>query len=124
MEEVPDDEEKAAQWLQDLFKRKDQMQESFHKHGDFFTSSGVAPIKSYVTKRRLYPMLNTFGWAIVILTPMLYYLARLLFSGELVYFSIGAGILIACKYTMQNIFFRKLNAAISFRSQSIITFSV
>lgn len=42
---IPDTEAEAAEWLHEVFRYKDRMQESFHTHGDFFTSSGVAPIE-------------------------------------------------------------------------------
>uniref|UniRef100_A0A1B0EYC0 Phospholipid/glycerol acyltransferase domain-containing protein n=1 Tax=Phlebotomus papatasi TaxID=29031 RepID=A0A1B0EYC0_PHLPP len=93
LNDVPDKDEEAAEWLQEMFRRKDRMQESFHKHGDFFTSSGVPRLNQYEYKPRLRTLLNTTGWAIVTLTPMTFYLVKMLLSGEIIFFSIGAGIL-------------------------------
>lgn len=42
---ISDDENEAAEWLHETFRHKDKLQESFHTHGDFFTGSGVKPIK-------------------------------------------------------------------------------
>jgi len=93
MKSIPDGEEAAAEWLQNLFREKDELQESFHKHGDFFTGSRFKKVEPVLQKPSLATLLNTVVWSIVTLTPILYYLVRLLFSGELLYFSIGVGII-------------------------------
>ncbi|XP_059613191.1 1-acyl-sn-glycerol-3-phosphate acyltransferase gamma-like [Phlebotomus argentipes] len=93
MRDVPEKEEEAAEWLQELFRQKDRMQESFHTHGDFFATSGVAPKPQHEFKPRLSTLLNTTGWAVVTLTPMTFYLIKMLLSGEIIFFSIGAGVL-------------------------------
>ena len=94
---IPDDEAKASEWLQNLFREKDAMQESFHKHGDFFTGSGFKRVEPIVQKPSLSSLLNAIIWTFVTLTPILYYLVKLLFSGELLYFSIGVFIIASCK---------------------------
>lgn len=98
MKSIPDSEEEASEWLQNLFREKDELQESFHKHGDFFTGSRFKRVEPVLQKPSLATLLNTVVWSIVTLTPMLYYLVRLLFSGELLYFSIGVGIITLCKF--------------------------
>lgn len=95
---VPDGDKESNEWLQNLFREKDELQESFHKHGDFFTGSRFEKVEPVLMQRRISSLLNTIGWMFVTLTPILYYLVKLLFSGELLYFSIGAGILLVCKY--------------------------
>lgn len=45
MQSLPDTEEEAAEWMQELFRFKDKLQDSFHTHGDFFTGTGSTPIK-------------------------------------------------------------------------------
>lgn len=80
------------------------MQESFHNTGDFFKESGVKRVEPFSVAPRIYSLLNTVGWAVFTLTPMLYYLLGLLFSGELLYFSISAVILLTCKYDVFCIF--------------------
>lgn len=97
MKSIPDGEDEAAEWLQNLFREKDELQESFHKHGDFFTGSRFKKVEPVLQKPSLATLLNTVIWSIVTLTPMLYYLVRLLFSGELLYFSIGVAIITICK---------------------------
>lgn len=98
VDEIPHTEEGAAEWLQELFRRKDKMQDSFHTHGDFFKSSGVAPVPVSDLPRRTEPLINTLFWCAVILTPMIYYLAMLIFSGKVIYLAIGAAVLSICKW--------------------------
>lgn len=123
MKSLPDNEEEAAEWMQEFFRFKDKLQDSFHTHGDFFTGTGLKPIEPvrnitincllYYTSRIDFlfshslqilqrPTLGTLGnlvfWAVVTLTPILYYLIGLLFSGQLLYFACGIAIISLCKY--------------------------
>ncbi|XP_063532499.1 1-acyl-sn-glycerol-3-phosphate acyltransferase gamma-like [Cydia strobilella] len=92
VENVPEDEAAASQWVHDLFVIKDKMAESFHNTGDFFLHSGVERIEPFQYSIRIYSLINTLGWAVITLTPMMYYLMGLLLSGRLLYFSIGVAI--------------------------------
>lgn len=103
VDEIPHTEEGAAEWLQELFRRKDRMQESFHTHGDFFKGSDVARIPVSDLPRRTEPLVNTLFWTAVILTPMLYYLASLIFSGKLIYLALGAAVLSICKLKLMTL---------------------
>lgn len=102
---LPEDEIEGAEWLQDLFRQKDKMQDSFHKHGDFFHDTGVKPVQGVLQKPSMSCLINMIVWSFVTLAPIMFYLTKLLFSGELVYFSIGAGILTACKSNFFLLFF-------------------
>jgi len=93
LEEVPEGDEAAAEWLHKLYQQKDRMTESFYKTGDFFATSGVPRTDSFRLKRRYYSLINTIFWAIVVLVPMLYYLLRLFLSGSTFYFIMGIGII-------------------------------
>lgn len=92
VENVPEDEGEAAKWLHDLFVVKDKMQDSFFNTGDFFLESGVERRESFSVPPPIWSLVNALGWAVVTLTPMLYYLLGLLFSGKLLYFSIACAI--------------------------------
>ncbi|XP_032662990.1 1-acyl-sn-glycerol-3-phosphate acyltransferase gamma-like [Odontomachus brunneus] len=94
IDEVPEGDEAAAEWLHKLYQQKDRMAESFYKTGDFFATSGVPRTDSFTLKRRYYSLINTTFWAIVVLVPMLYYLIKLFLSGSTVYFSIGVAIIL------------------------------
>lgn len=98
MNDVPADETEAAEWMQELFRRKDRLQDSFHTHGDFFTGSGIKPIEPIVYSPTIGTIGNTIFWSIVTVTPIVYYLIKLLFSGELLYFSLGVAIISVCEY--------------------------
>lgn len=91
--EVPEDDEKAAQWLQDLYKRKDRMTDSFFRTDDFFAESGVRRVEPFRLPRRYFSLINTVSWGIAVLVPIMYGLICLLTSGSTLYFSIGAGII-------------------------------
>ncbi|XP_068630206.1 1-acyl-sn-glycerol-3-phosphate acyltransferase gamma-like [Battus philenor] len=101
VETVPEGEAEAAKWLHDLFVMKDKMQDSFFNTGDFFLESGVEKVESFQVPPRVYSLINTLGWAIITLTPMMYYLIGLLFSGKLLYLSIGGAILAAFYILLQ-----------------------
>ncbi|XP_012275220.1 1-acyl-sn-glycerol-3-phosphate acyltransferase gamma [Orussus abietinus] len=94
MEEIPDDETGAAEWLHKHYQQKDRMAESFFETNDFFATSGVPRVEPFKLKKRYYAAINTLGWAVIVLVPMLYYLVNLFLSGSTVYFSIGVGILV------------------------------
>jgi lysophosphatidic acid acyltransferase/lysophosphatidylinositol acyltransferase len=74
------------------------MAESFIQSGDFFATSGVPRTDSFTLERRVWSLINTTFWAIIVLVPMLYYLIKLFLSGSTMYFSIGVGIIVLCKY--------------------------
>lgn len=94
LEEVPEDDEAATEWLYKLYQKKDRLAESFMKTGDFFATSGVPRTDNFRLERRYYSFINTVFWAVVVLVPMLYYLVNLFLSGSTIYFSIGVGILL------------------------------
>lgn len=74
------------------------MAESFEKTGDFFATSGVAKVDKITLKRRYYSLINTICWTVIVVVPMLYYLINLFLSGSTIYFSIGIGTILLCKY--------------------------
>lgn len=98
MKSLPDDEAGAAEWMQELFREKDRLQDSFLTHGDFFTGSEFKRVEPVLQKPRLATLLNTIFWITVTLTPMLYFLVKLVFTGELIYLSIAVAILAVCEY--------------------------
>ncbi|XP_076233895.1 1-acyl-sn-glycerol-3-phosphate acyltransferase gamma [Calliopsis andreniformis] len=93
LEDIPEDDEGAAEWLHKLYERKDRLAESFIQTGDFFATSGVPRTDCFYINRRYYTFLNTLFWAVAVLVPMLYYLINLFLSGSTIYFSIGVGII-------------------------------
>lgn len=98
MKSLPDDENAAAEWMQQLFREKDALHDSFLTHGDFFTGSGFKPVKPILQQPRLSSLINITLWVIATLTPILYFLIKLVLSGELIYLSIAVIIISVCKY--------------------------
>jgi lysophosphatidic acid acyltransferase / lysophosphatidylinositol acyltransferase len=96
--EVPDDEEEAAKWLQELFVRKDKLQTSFHKTGDYFKDNDLQKIQPIKMERRIFPLINWISWMFVAMLPILKLLINLLLSGEIMSILIGTFILIICKF--------------------------
>lgn len=105
MQSLPDDENEAAEWLQNLFRAKDKIQDSFHTHGDFFTGSGLKPMEPITFKPTIGTIGNTVFWSIVTVTPILYYLIGLLLVGKLLYFFCGVAIISVCKWFSFQLYF-------------------
>nr|XP_003705225.1 PREDICTED: 1-acyl-sn-glycerol-3-phosphate acyltransferase gamma-like isoform X1 [Megachile rotundata]XP_012145117.1 PREDICTED: 1-acyl-sn-glycerol-3-phosphate acyltransferase gamma-like isoform X1 [Megachile rotundata]XP_012145119.1 PREDICTED: 1-acyl-sn-glycerol-3-phosphate acyltransferase gamma-like isoform X1 [Megachile rotundata] len=103
LEEIPEDDKGAGEWLYKLFERKDRMAESFFQTGDLFATSGVPRTDEFRLTRRYYSLTNTIFWAVVILIPMIYYLINLFLSGSTIYFSIGVGIIFVFYISMKKI---------------------
>lgn len=82
MSEVPDNEEGQEQFLRDLFYKKDRLLDSFKQTGDFFTLSNVPREEAVDFKRRLTPLLNFFVWMTISMGSIIYYLTKLIISGD------------------------------------------
>lgn len=98
LEDLPESEHEQEVFLREMFERKDKLRDSFLKTGSFFETSGIPKLEGFELKPRFNSVINIAIWLLLIFVPMLYYLMKLLCSGELVYFSIGASIIGACKY--------------------------
>lgn len=117
--DIPSGEEEAAEWLHQLFRHKDQMQDSFHKHGDFFIGTDMKPLKPILFKPRLSSLINTIIWDFLTISFTVYYLTKLLLSGKIIYFSIGVLILFAFYLLMQkSISMSKISKASTYGSTS------
>lgn len=120
LDTVPEDEEQAAEWLQELFRQKDIMQESFHLHGDFFTGTNITRKVPIKLQPRLHTLINMTAWNVVTVVPMSYYLVQLLVSGEIMYFSIGTSVLVAFYGLMvKAIGMSKISKASSYGSEKV-----
>ncbi|XP_063220016.1 1-acyl-sn-glycerol-3-phosphate acyltransferase gamma-like isoform X2 [Bacillus rossius redtenbacheri] len=94
LEDVPEEEEACAQWLHQLYQKKDSMTDSFIRNNDFFLESGVRRVDGFRLQRRYYSMINTLTWAFIVLVPMLYYLFRILTSGSTLETTFGVAIIV------------------------------
>lgn len=104
MTDVPDDEEAAGKWLHELFVRKDKLQTSFHKTGDYFKDTDITPIEAIQFKPKLTTLVNWVSWMVIAMLPILYLLLTLILSGNVMYIGIGSGIFVACEYSIVNDF--------------------
>ncbi|XP_018577240.1 1-acyl-sn-glycerol-3-phosphate acyltransferase delta isoform X2 [Anoplophora glabripennis] len=93
MEDLPKTEVEQETFLRDMFIRKDKLKDSFIKTGDFFETSGLPRVEPFELPRRLHSPVHIAFWLSCTLIPISYYLIKLLFSGELLYFSVGASII-------------------------------
>lgn len=94
MEDLPASEPEQEKFLRDMFVRKDKLRDSFIRTGDFFATSGIPRLAPFRVNRRTHPLVNMTVWSFIILCPMMYYLIMLLFSGNMIYISIGACIIV------------------------------
>ncbi|KAH8395207.1 hypothetical protein KR222_002381 [Zaprionus bogoriensis] len=94
LEQVPEDEKAAAEWLQQLYVEKDRILDSFHETGSFFKQSGVKEVPLTVVQPRLCSLLNSAVTTVVSISCILYYLVTSLFTANWVGFSIPLSILL------------------------------
>ncbi|XP_003488699.1 1-acyl-sn-glycerol-3-phosphate acyltransferase gamma [Bombus impatiens] len=115
LEEVPEDEKGAEEWLHKHYEKKDRMAESFEQTGDFFELSGVPKLEKITLKRRYNSLVNIIFWAVVVNAPILYYLIIILLSGSIIYFSIGASsIFLICLLLQRMIGMSKISKSSSY----------
>lgn len=98
LENVPEDEEKAAAWLQNLFIEKDKIIDSFHNTGSFFKTSGIKETAYIDYPKRLSTMINFAVWALFSISLVMYYLISSLVLQNWIGLSIAVGILLTCKF--------------------------
>lgn len=99
LEQVPEDEKAAAEWLQKLYVEKDAILDSFHETGSFFKKSGIKEVPLKVCEPRLWSLLNCAITAVLSILWILYYLVSSLFAANWVGFFVTLSILVLCTYT-------------------------
>ncbi|XP_066517229.1 1-acyl-sn-glycerol-3-phosphate acyltransferase gamma [Hoplias malabaricus] len=75
VEEIPDDEKECADWLHNLYREKDALQEMYKKEGKF-------PGPTIKPKRRLWTLLNFLFWATLLLSPLINFAWDVFVSGS------------------------------------------
>lgn len=106
LEQVPEDEKAAAEWLQKLYVEKDRLLDSFHETGSFFKQSGFKEVPLQVVKPRLCSLLNFAITAVLSISWISYYLVSSLFTANWCGFIITLSILGLCTYNYHH--FRSL----------------
>lgn len=116
---VPEDEEKAAEWLQEMFREKDKIQDSFHTTGSFFKTSGFKEPKSVLMQPRLAALINFVAWAVFSVSIILYYLISSVCSQSWFGLSIALGVLLTFYILMEKaIGMSKISKASSYGAES------
>jgi lysophosphatidic acid acyltransferase/lysophosphatidylinositol acyltransferase len=98
MSEVPADEKEAAAYVQQLYREKDKIMDSFLNYGDFFTGSNMKPIKPRSLKPRINVLVNFLAWMAVTLVPILYTLTKLMLNGKFILFLIISASVVGLVY--------------------------
>lgn len=101
LEEVPEDETAAAEWLHNLFREKDRILDSFHTTGSFFKTSGMKEVPCKIYDRRPYTLMNFCVWAIFSVTAIMYYLITSLMYQNWIGLSIALGIIVTIYVMME-----------------------
>lgn len=99
LEQVPEGEKEAAEWLQKLFVEKDRIIDSFYETGSFFEKSGVKEVPFQVCKPRLSSLLNFAGWATYSLSLIIYYLITCLLASNWTGLITALSVLAICTYS-------------------------
>lgn len=97
MDNVPTDETQAAEWLQNLFREKDKIIDSFLTTGSFFKTSGIKETAYKYYPRRLCSLVNFALWATFSISLIMYYIISSLVLHNWIGLSIVVGILVICK---------------------------
>ncbi|KAM9317503.1 1-acyl-sn-glycerol-3-phosphate acyltransferase gamma isoform 2-T2 [Gastrophryne carolinensis] len=75
LEEIPQDEKEAADWLHKLYQEKDALQERYIQEGTF-------PGTQIVPPRRPWTLLNFLFWATLLLSPLISFAIGIFSSGS------------------------------------------
>ena len=90
--EIPEDEEKAAQWLHALYQHKDKCLDNFFKYGEFDPNHEMEEYKTfeYIEQpRRYYSLINMTCWFVIVCFPLGYFILKLLLSGDYILISLA-----------------------------------
>lgn len=98
LENVPYGDDQASEWLQNLFREKDRIIDSFHTTGSFFKTSGFREVPSRRFLPRFYTLFNFAIWFSISITLIVYFLLHSLQSRNWMTFFIAVCILATSKY--------------------------
>ncbi|KAK7077412.1 1-acyl-sn-glycerol-3-phosphate acyltransferase delta [Halocaridina rubra] len=92
LNEVPNDEEGATNYLHELYRSKDQLLDSYVNTGSFTQENDLPEYPVRRIPRRWYSLFNVIGWASFVLSQILRFYYNLLTSGSLLSISLAVGI--------------------------------
>ncbi|CRL03981.1 CLUMA_CG017100, isoform A [Clunio marinus] len=105
IERIPISEVEPTQdYLNKLYQKKDELQESFFKYGKFCEGIKQTPIEGIRIKPRFYVAVNTFLWSALNLSFIIYHVTRMILAGQFIYLVLISGGVFGLFYMMmQNI---------------------
>lgn len=100
LERIPmENVESSFEYLYDIYKKKDELQESFHKYGNFYEGRGEKVIEGIPLKQRKEVFINMMIWIFVTFSIVLHYSLKLIYAGKIFTFlTISAVIITLSKY--------------------------
>lgn len=88
----------TAEYLQEMYQEKDDLQESFFKYGNFFEGRGQKKIEGIRMKPRLGVAINTILWSTLNIAFILYYAMNLILAERFVFLLfMSVGTIALCK---------------------------
>jgi lysophosphatidic acid acyltransferase/lysophosphatidylinositol acyltransferase len=97
MSEIPEDDEKAAQWLHQLYQHKDKCLDNFFTYGEFDPKKEMKEYEKfeYIEQpRRYYSLINMTCWFVIVCFPLAYYLLKMLLSGDYILISVAISLVL------------------------------
>lgn len=104
IEEIPEDETKAAEWLQTLYQHKDKCLDNFFKTGEFNPDANMPEYEKFKyieLPRRIYSLANILVWFCLICFPLVYFIGSMILSGSYTQCTVAV-ILVALAYMGMN----------------------
>lgn len=93
--------EPTFEYLYDLYKRKDTIQDSFHKYGNFYEGRGETPIEGIQMDVRREVCINSICWFVFIFCCIFYNVIQLILAGRIVFLlSSSTAIISVCEYIL------------------------
>jgi lysophosphatidic acid acyltransferase / lysophosphatidylinositol acyltransferase len=76
--------EPTFECLHDIYKKKDALQDSFHKFGNFYEGRQLKSVEGMRMKPRLRVLINTIVWTVIVMSLMIYYSVKLILAGRII----------------------------------------
>lgn len=90
--------EATSEYLQKIYREKDELQESFLNYGNFYEGRNQKPIEGVKMKPRLCVLINSICWMTFNFSLMLYYAISLILKGKFIFLiTVSGGIIALCK---------------------------
>lgn len=103
IENIPVDElEATPEYLHKVYQRKDELQDSFVKYGNFYEGRNLKPVTGHKYKPRIATLINSLFWFSLNFFFITYYATSLILAGRLVFLlSVSSAIIALCEYHAQ-----------------------